>query len=681
VWFNFCHTAGDSRLKRILIAALGLLWAAGILVAYYAWHKPFGAELAAGLGLVVWRLLAGGFLLTWMGGLGAFLLRRSALPELHPLLLAALQAALGWGMTGLAVLVIGSSIGLARPLLWVLPLLGIILLRRDARAWLGNLSAFTQLWRESGRFERWVGGLLAVSLLAALLVALAPPTAYDALLYHLAMPDAYLRAGRVAYLPWLAMTGMPQTNEMVYTLGMAWGGLPLATLFGWSIGPLAALGLLGWLRYRFDARTAWAGLAALLAGPTLISALAWGYVDWPGLLFGLGCLALLDAWREHGAPALLFWSGIFAGLAFSGKYTAGNLALVAGGVLLWHVWRQRARLIPAGLRFAAGFALPALPWLIKNVLTTGNPFYPLFFPSGAMTALRQTVYQSGTAWGDWRDVLLLPLRATLSGIQGFEGYDFSVGPLLLGLGALAWLGYRSLDERQRSPFETAAAAALLGWAVWGLANLRSGYLIQTRMHLTIFPAFAALAGLGFRALAQTSIPAGKGGSVRIGRVLSGLVLFVLALNALQSGVNALQKGAPQVLLGIKSEGDYLADNLGWYVPAAQAARELPAGSRVLLLLEARRLYCAPVCQPDEILDRWKRAEAESGADAAAIRAAWVDEGFTHLLVSRAGLDFFRSTPDLHHSTAEMARLDAFLAMLPEPVRFGNAYELYLLEKP
>lgn len=666
-------------MKRIAAAVLGLLWFVAILVGYYAGHKPFAPELAAALGLALWRLLAAGLLLTLMGGTGAFLLRRAPVQGLHPLLLAALQAGLGWGVVSLGGLLLGVSVGLSRPLLWALPLIALVLLQKDARVWLREIGALLDLWRESGWFERWAGGLASAALLAALAVALAPPTAYDALLYHLAMPDAYLTAGRVEYLPWLVMSGMPQTVEMIYTLAIAWGGLPLATVMGWSIGPLVSLGLLGWLRSRFDARTAWAGLAALLAGSTLLSALAWGYVDWAGMLFGLGCLALLEAWRERGADGLLFWAGIFAGLAFSAKYTAGNLALVGGCVLFWHIWRRRARLIPAALRFGLGFVLPPLPWLVKNAVTTGNPFYPLFFPSGAMTPLRQMVYQSGPAWGDWRDVFFLPLRATLSGIQGFEGYDFSAGPLLLGLGALAWLGYRALDERQRGLFETAAAAMLSVWAVWAVSNLRSGYLIQTRMYLTIFPALAVLAGFGFRALSAETLSAGKAGTLRLGRILAGLVLFVLALNALQTGAAALQKGAPQVLLGIKTEGEYLSDNLGWYYPAAQAALELPEGSRVLLLLEARSLYCAPACRPDEILDRWKRAEAEFGTNAESIRAAWLAEGFTHVLVSRAGLEFFRETPDVHHSAAEMARLDAFLSTLPEPRRFGEAYELYPLK--
>ncbi len=665
-------------MKRIAAAVLGLLWFVVILIGYYAGHKPFAPELAAGLGVALWRLLAAGLLLCLMGGAGAFLLRRAPTLAFHPLLLAALHGALGWGVVALAVLLLGVSIGLARPLLWALPLIALVLLRKFVRIWLLEVAALIELWRESGRFERWIAALVAAALLSVLLVALAPPTTYDALLYHLAMPDAYLRAGRVEYLPWLAMTGMPQTVEMVYTLALAWGGLPLAVVMGWSLGLLVSLGMLGWLRFRFEPRAAWAGLAALFAGSTLVSALAWGYVDWAGMLFGLGCLALLDAWRERGADELLVWAGIFAGLAFSAKYTAGNLVLVAGGVLLWHVWRRRARLIPAGLRFGLGFLIPPLPWLLKNAIATGNPFYPLFFPSGAMTPLRQMVYQSGPAWGDWRDVLFLPLRAALSGIQGFEGYDFSMGPLLLGFGALAWLGYRALDARQRGTFETAAAAGLMGWVVWALSNLRSGYLIQTRMYLAIFPALAALAALGFCALAGMTLSTGRAGTLRLGRVLAGLVLFVLGLNLLQTGVAGLQKGAPQVLLGIKSAEEYLADNLGWYYPAAQAALSLPEGSRVLLLLEARSLYCAPVCRPDEILDRWKRAEADYGSDASAIRSAWQAEGFTHVLVSRAGLAFFRETPDVHHSAEEMLRLDAFLATLPAPQSFGDAYALYPL---
>ena len=62
----------------------------------------------------------------------------------------------------------------------------------------------------------------------------------------------------------------------------------------------------------------------------------------------------------------------------------------------------------------------------------------------------------------------------------------------------------------------------------------------------------------------------------------------------------------------------------------------------------------------------------------AILAAWRQEGFTHLLVNRAGIQFMLTANDPHHPVQTLQALNAFLAKLPEPQRFGSSYELYRL---
>ncbi|TLN26698.1 hypothetical protein FDZ74_01685 [bacterium] len=96
-----------------------------------------------------------------------------------------------------------------------------------------------------------------------------------------------------------------------------------------------------------------------------------------------------------------------------------------------------------------------------------------------------------------------------------------------------------------------------------------------------------------------------------------------------------------------------------------------------MLYEARSLYCAPVCSPDEILDRWKR-DLNTYGDSGAILASWKREGYTHLMVYTAGVDFMRTADDPHHPLSDLTALDAFLARLPAPQSFGGVYALYTL---
>lgn len=666
--------------KYLLTGIAGLAWLTAILLLYFTGHKPLTPALAAAMAQAGWRLLIALALISLAGGIGAFFFRRGEAEGWHLLSLLAIQAGLGFGAVGLGVLALGATIGL-RAWLLGLPVLLLVLLRPWVKSWWSHWRALVALWRESDMFGRWVGGLTGAAMLCALAVALAPPLAYDALVYHLTMPAAYLRAGRVEYLPWIIMTGLPQGTEMLYTLAMGLGGGQAAAVIGWLFGPLAAAGLLGFLRCRFDARTAWAGLAALLAGYSMITALAWGYVDWPGMLFGLALLMLLDSWRQSGRGADLAWAGVFAGLAFGAKYTAGILAIGGGLALLDHIWRRKAALVPAALRFGLPALAVILPWLLKNLLATGNPLYPFFFPSGAITPVRLPIFQNAPPWGSWLDVVFLPFRATYIGIDGAEGYEWSIGPLLLGLGILAVIGFRSHFPERKATLEGAALLSGLCWILWAIGNQRSGYLVQSRMYFSFFPALATLAAIGFRQLDALQPPLLESthmGTVRFGRIAAALVLLVLGLNTFQIAVNTASKDALRAVLGLTSEAEYLAGNLGWYAPAMQAVRELPAGSQTLLLLEPRSYYCAPACRPDEILDRWKRDSQAYQDDGQAIIKAWKVEGFTHVLLLRTGLEYFREHPDVYHSTDEMLALDKFVKTLPAPKSFGGAYELYSL---
>lgn len=653
----------------VLLALIGLLWPAAIAVLYYLSHKPLTPQLAIDLLTMLWRITAALILVALAGGLGY---RLVSLPGLHPLTRLSLQAGLGLGLLSLGVLVIGATVGVPRWLFFAVLIPLALLLRGPIKAWAAQLRAFSILWEESRRFGRLAAVVLAAGLTAGLWVALAPPLKYDALAYHLTLPEEYLRIGRVGYLPWIATSGHPQSAEMLYTWAIALAGRQAAAVLGWCFAPLTALGLLGYLRQRLGLSPAWVGVSSLFAGYTMMVSPAWGYSDWLGLYYGFGCLVSLDLYRQSGSRTSLWLAGAFAGLAFSTKYTAGALTLAGIAALGWHVWKRREAFLPAAVNFTLAAAVFALPWLVKNLVTTGNPFYPFFFPAGAMTPARIANFQGTPPFGNWLDLFLLPVRATVIGLEGGEGYGVSLGPLLLGLGGLAWVGVRRLKDEQRAALQNAAWISLAGLLIWAVGNQFSGYLIQTRLFFSFIPAFAVLAGCGFNAVDGLRLS-----GVHPGRVVAALVLLVLGLNSLEVGVASLKQQSPQAALGLISSEEYLRNNLGWFQPAMEAVRQLPEGSRVQLIYDPRALYCLPVCQPDEMIDRWLGAYAEIG-DFNQIRERWQQEGITHLLVYRSGVEFLLEADDTHHPEETLRALNDFLKELPDPRNFGGVFELYPL---
>src|SRR5512135_1829484 len=131
--------------RKSWIAIIGLAWLFGIVLLYYAGHKPVTPEVALGLGSAFWRLLVALLLVTLAGGLGHWILANRL--DLPPLASLALQGGLGLGIFSLSILVVGSTLGLPTWLLWLaLPALA-ALLRRHLLAWLKQAASLGKVWQ------------------------------------------------------------------------------------------------------------------------------------------------------------------------------------------------------------------------------------------------------------------------------------------------------------------------------------------------------------------------------------------------------------------------------------------------------------------------------------------------------------------------------------------------------
>ena len=447
----------------------------------------------------------------------------------------------------------------------------------------------------------------------------------------------------MAYLPQIMYWGMPQTAEMLYTWAMSLGGEPAAAVLGWLVGLVTLTGLLGLIDSFLGEKAAWAGGAALMAGFSLSASLAWGYADWWVLLFSLGFLICLSVWVESHKAGMLILAGLLAGMALGTKYTAGLLLIFGGVVILWN-WKSLGggkRVFFALMQLGLPAVMIFIPWMMKNWLATGNPFYPIFFPAGSMSSLRLSLYQGGGTWGNWLDFVILPVRATIMGVEGGEGYNTSIGPLLVGLGLASILSWKEADGRQRKLIRLSALITITGFLIWTVTGRFSSYLLMSRLNMPLFPALTVLAAAGYSGLSRLNL-----NGVRLGRIAGILTLLVLGLNTFETGMQTTRQGAFRTILGVSTPDWYIAENMGWFEAAMRAVNQLPEGSRVLMLWEARSYYCLPTCAPDEIIDRWRRDRYEgrgaSPATAEEILQSWREAGYTQLLFHKLGADFIRA---------------------------------------
>jgi len=663
-------TENKNSIPPLLIGLGATLWLALALVGYYYTHKPFEVEFISGAVLACWRIFIGIAIISLAGGIGSWILTDRV--SFSPMANIALQAALGSGLLGLVLLLIGATIGFRTIYLAVLMFAGFILLRKHIRLWwIKHWAQLKTIFSKNGLVIT-LAIATGLVLLWTLAVSLAPPLHFDALTYHLALPRIYLSSGNLAYTPDNIFWGMPQQIEMLYTLAMGLGGAEAATILGWGLGVLTLIGLLGYLAEKVNLTAAWVAVACLLGGRSLATSLSWGYTEWPVMLYGLGMFVALDTWRNTPKKAYLLLAAVLAGFALGSKYTAGQLILIGLVIIAWDGYRKRDRRTLTNLLLFSGLAaLISLPWWVKNWLATANPFYPLLFPAGAMTQLRLDHYR-GQIWGSWLDMLILPWQAVVWGVEGKQEFSWSIGPLMLGFGALSWIGWQARGSEEKRLLSTAAIATVTGFVIWAVASRLNGLLIQTRLYAAFFPAWAILGGIGFDSLSSL-----RAMGIRFGRIGTAVLLMVFSFNLIEIGEEISQKAPFAVLNGTLSPASYRTRNLGSYAEAMSALGELPRDARVLMLWETRSLDCLPNCDPDDTIDRWYETSL-TYATANEILSLWQMQGYTHLLLNKIGLEFIQEN-DGRISPSNWDKLETLLSMLSPPNIVAPGYELYKLD--
>jgi len=632
-------------------------WLAAIGAGYYILHKPFGPSEALGVAGVVADMVLAAGILTAAGGLGRRLamgVNRDSLSGL------CLQASIGVGALSLVLLAIGALGAIYPGVAWGLLAVLLVVLRRHAMDWLSAWRDVARDWRDASAFGRALGVLIAIVIGASLLEALAPPAHFDALVYHLALPQEFVRTHGIAEAAGSPYWGMPLGTEMLYTWAIALGRTQTAAVVGWMIGVTCVVGVIG-LGRTFHGSAGWAAAAALLTGETLSSSLGWAYADWTAALHGAALLIALEAWRHTGDRRAAAAAGAAAAFALGTKYSAG-LGLLAGAAVLVAFGGRKAWSALAVFLALAG--LLAAPWLLKNWAYTGAPLFPVVGPSRSIDPAQQEFYRGETG-GIGVASLLLPLTATLQGVEGAPGFAASLGPLMLGLAPGALL----VRRRSAGAARTAGVFVVVGWLVWGLASLFSVQLAQTRLYYVFFPAWAVVGGAGFAGVSRIRLP-----RLRLGMLAQAMVVISLGLSAIGSSLAVARNRPQDPLLGLETASAYRGRRLGLYEAAMDAIADLGPGASVISLWEARGLECRPICRPDYWLDRWYLARLRSG-EPDAILNQWRSEGATHLLVYRAGLDFVKAS-DRRYSAADWAALESLLAQLPLVERIGEAYELY-----
>jgi hypothetical protein len=610
-----------------------LIGVVGLITGYYWVHKPFDLTLIATVGAVIVDSLTALLLTLAAGGVGRLVLARLSPAPLSRGERIGLEAGLGFGLMGLGALVLGLAGLFTAPTLSMLAalLLVIGLLRRTLIGWGRDAISLAQIGLPTGTGGRWVAAACLIFVGTAGMRALTPPIAWDSLAYHALAPRDYLAAGRITANPDNFYMGLSQGAEMVYAVGEALTGRDTvagALHFAYGVLALAAIG--GMVARYTDAATGWLAALLLLSSFSLWRLLGWPYVDMAVMLYGAVAFSAYNAYRESGRAGWLIVFGAIGGFAAGVKYTAGGIVVVGLLPLLWLARREWPRaLILIGAAAVAAFAL----WAVKGILLYGNPIYPFMLNGLNWDSARSAQFSSaGWVAPSWQRVIL-PLSATLFGMEEAGAFMFTPNPFLLTAPFALIFVWGALPAVTRPFARDCVVTGGAYWALWTVLALLTAVGQQTRLVIMALP--VAVAGGAVAAYGLVRLPRRPLDVAFIIRAAFAMVTALILLDAIRDTITAR---VPDYLLGALSRDAYLAHNLGSHYTAV---RGLPEGATVRLMWDPRAYYCprSVRCLGDVLLDHWVRPLRE-GQTPDQVFAAWRAAGETHLLLSKGGLNFY-----------------------------------------
>jgi hypothetical protein len=258
----------------------------------------------------------------------------------------------------------------------------------------GSLACY-KVWIDLGRRLSVVGGRLrnankarvlfwAAVILAALAVSvpifklpLYPPTAFDATFYHLPSAKAYAQSHGLVFTPYLRFAVFPHTNQMLFTVALLLYDDVLAQLVETLAMVILMVAIISFGLRHFSARAGLWGVALLISNPLAVWLGAVPYVDMMLMLFVTLNAAAFWNWAKTRERKWIALAGVFCGLAFTVKYTAGLFLIMFLLAALYLNLRER-RLADAVTYGLVSFAV-AFPWLARNFYYTRNPIYPFMY--------------------------------------------------------------------------------------------------------------------------------------------------------------------------------------------------------------------------------------------------------------------------------------------------------------
>ena len=516
-------------------------------------------------------------------------------------------------------------------------------------------------WSRPRRRTLVLVALAALVAVGPFLDAFVPRYGWDALTYHLGLPERYLHGHRIWFTPFSLYSAFPLDVEMLYALGLGLGSAAVCKLINLQFGVLA-LWTLALLARRASPRAALFAVAIVLADPLFAWELGVAYTDLGGALYALLAFAALvdavPALDPRACLRLAIFGGLCAAIRLPALLVPATLALL----LVVAARRSPPRALARAVALVAvGVFVALAPWLARTAAFTGNPLAPALQSKTApyfdpFVIEQMLAFSRSIGVGHGLGALVsLPWTLFVASSPGVYsgGFGYDVGALYLAaLVAAAVVALVSADGRRDALFRLALAACGLGALGWFFTSQEARYLL---------PALLWIALAGGLALDRLAARAPR---LVWALPLAGLVVTQAPRLAALPARFAVALGpfAPDAVDG--DDAARLADEL---------RETLPPDARLLLVLESRSFYFRGLdFIPYHVLEGSPVLHlVHQAADERDLRCRLAALGVTHVVVNLELARRFHPVPIPGYGaveyTADLARLRRFLDAWAEPV--------------
>lgn len=502
-------------------------------------------------------------------------------------------------------------------------------------------------------------GLILVVVAIALLCWV-PPVSRDALIHHLAVPKLWIANQGMLELPHLSFSYYPMNLDLLYLIPLLFRNDIIPKYIHFFFGLLSAFLVFRYLRHRLRTVDALAGSLIFLSTPIIVKLGITAYVDLGLIFFSFAAIMFFFRWMaEEFSMRHLVACGIMCGLAIGTKYQ-GLIVLLLLTLFIPIVFirsvTQTAKNQAKALVYSAMFIITALiifsPWMLRNIVWTGNPVHPLFKSRLSKaaplsdTSLAKThsdsnqavVPSKGRAWGQFNvrryiygesgwEILTIPIRVFFQGRDGHPKYfDGKLNPFLLLLPLLSFLGFRRDAAHIRTEkICLAAFSSLYLLIVYFQTDMRIRYIAP------ILPPLAILSIYGLSNLKNMILSQAPTKGRAFLKLIPPLILSgMLVLN----GVYLLGQFSvvdPFTYISGQVDRDtYIARHRPEYGVIKYANNHLPKESRILAVFMGRRGYYS---EREMIFDfSFASKSVKVTSDLDRLYRQFEERGITHLMI-------------------------------------------------